>query len=1012
MAEKKINRELSIFINDREVINSLGGVTREITRVNNEMKNLNKNSATYDDDLKRLKGTLTDLKGKQSAFKDEIHSTTQEMGSASEAFEKIFAGLASGNLNMAKEGFEQVRGSIVGMGKAALAFIATPLGAAIAVLSGIAIGTKAVFDFNAQAEKSSVLIENLTGKTGQAVEDIRVRMQSLTDTFGLTFESLAGAVDNLVDTGAAKDELSALNMIKQGLLTAPDKNEFIASLESTAIAAKNIGAPLEAIIAIKQQIEATGVDPEKTFGALQKSANNLALQTDSLRAKLSSAFGAAFTDEILAKVKTGQITTVQALDLIGKKSKEVGLNQQQQAELGKELFGKAGIAAGGYAMIVGNVVEAEKKRTLALNANQSALSKLDDAYQKLNKAQSELFRVKDFGEIWTNIKANAISALSAILDYIVDLKKNIQPLIDIVAVVFVQAWINLKTGVAVAFDFISGALKIFSNSIGTIISVVSKLLQGDFIGAINSVKQGFINMGNIVGDTFAKIKNTIIDSVKAIVSNIAPVLKAIGINVDGLQKSLDSLKSKNVVLKTKKEETATTKTTATTATQEEVAAQTKVRDDARQKEADSRQKAADKKKADQEKKDKEEKDRLLALAKSQTEVAKAEMDLFLANNKTKIDTAKELTQVLIDEEIKRLESIKQIQLDALQVERDGKITKAEEEGKSAEEIKNLKYAYDLEYQTAKQELEFGFTQSTDALKKTYAEQQKQFALEQLLADNELAIAEADTKAQEDTIRQSQDYKKQIDGYKKLLADKKITQDEYDRFKVSADAKQDEMNRVRELQQLQGTLGGLNQLAGALGEMFGQSKELAIVQAGINGAMAVTKILAETPKEDFGVMTAIMIAAAGVTTLAQIGKITSAKAPKKPKFNDGGYTGSQASLGYDEYGPVTGYVHKNEWVAPESMTQSPRYAATFSWLEGERKNKLKGYFEGGATSSTSLAAPVPGMEQTNQNNELLQAVLFHLQNPKAPTLLFGYKEAQSVNDLNIETQQSINNGIVS
>jgi chromosome segregation ATPase len=147
-ARKEIPRELSIYINDRQVINSLGGVTREIGKVNSEMRNLNKNSATYDEDLKRLQKDLAVLKDRQAEFKEEIQATAEVSNEAAEAVSKIFIGLTSGNLNMAREGIEGIRGSVSGLTKSAMAFIATPIGAAIAVLSGIAIAAKAVFDFN------------------------------------------------------------------------------------------------------------------------------------------------------------------------------------------------------------------------------------------------------------------------------------------------------------------------------------------------------------------------------------------------------------------------------------------------------------------------------------------------------------------------------------------------------------------------------------------------------------------------------------------------------------------------------------------------------------------------------------------------------------------------------------------------------------------------------------------------------------------------------------------------
>lgn len=61
----------------------------------------------------------------------------------------------------------------------------------------------------------------------------------------------------------------------------------------------------------------------------------------------------------------------------------------------------------------------------------------------------------------------------------------------------------------------------------------------------------------------------------------------------------------------------------------------------------------------------------------------------------------------------------------------------------------------------------------------------------------------------------------------------------------------------------------------------RNKRIAQAQAAINGALAVTKILAEVPKVDFGISTGILIAAAVATTAAQIATI------QATKFGNGG-----------------------------------------------------------------------------------------------------------------------------
>lgn len=1032
MSRDNVTRRISIFVNGKEVENSLRGVEGAMSQVRNRLRALNTDSETYEQDSRALSQTMNDLRQRQSEYREELGLTNRTMQEANEisgglrgTLSGIWDSLVSGDLAGAREGISTLTAGMGGLVKSSLAFIATPIGATIAALAGLAAGAKAMFDFNVNAEKGAQLIENLSGKTGQVVEDIRVRIQSLTDTFGVGFDELAGAVDNLVDTGVAKDELEALEKIKNGLLTAPDKNEFVSSLESSAVTARQVGLDLEEVIALKKSIEETGVNPEATFGALEKAGRNLALQTDALRKNLSSAFGAGFTDEVLAKVKNGQLTTVQALDLINKKSKEVGLNQTQQAELGAQLFGKAAQSAGGYATVLDTVSGGLNKQNQELNGNQKAVDELEKANLRLGTAQSDLFRVKNFGEVWTTIKAKATDAFASILEWISDVKKDIQPLIDFVGVVFANAWEGLKVAFSNVFDFIGGVLKVFSNTISTVFNFIKKIFEGDFSGALDVLRNGFVNLSNIVGETFGKIKNNIINALKGIVENIAPFLEAIGFDVEKIQKKLDSFKNKEVELKTNQkaetnakaanEELKKQKAEETKILNEELRKQQAIRDEALKAEAQKRKDAEAKKKAEAEKAAKEEYQKAKELVDAKANLAKAQLEKYIADLRSNLDKEKALTPESIANETERLAKIKDAQIKFNNDELARKIAdleaKAKLEGTSQEVLNAQKEALNIEYQLKNQELELTFQQTTDGLKKQYEQEQAVLKAEQLLLDNELALAEAQTKEEAAKIKQEQDYQAELQRYAKLYADKKITDEEYNRFKELAKKKQDEMDRIRELQQLQGTIGGLSQVAGAIGEMFGQSKELAIVQAGINGAMAVTSILAQYPKFDGGFAMWAAIAAAGITTIAQVGKIASAKAPKQPKFFYGGSTGTNAALGYDEFGPVTGYVHKNEYVIPEVMTQDPQFANTIGWLEANRQAKFRGYVDGGETTPGTVASN--GTENANDYTSMLLIAINQLNSILSSgiiaKLFLGYKDVEQIEEMKSEITSSSENG---
>lgn len=1013
-SRREIPRELSIYINDVAVVNSLRGITSEITRTNNEMRNLNRNSATYDEDLQRLGGNLSQLRDRQSEFREEINATTQASNNAAGSFAKFRDGLLSGNLTTAREGLLGIKAEMTGLVRSSLAFIATPLGVTIAVLAGFVAGAKYLFDFNKELEVSNKTLRAL-GVSAQDLSKVRSEIQATAETFDKEFDVIAEKANSLSKT--YKISMSEANaFIARGLADGGAQNdEFLDSIGEYDEFFSKAGYSAQEFIGIINKGFDLGIYSDKLPDALKEADLALKEQTQSTRDALENAFGAAFSDTLLAKVASGTISTKQALEQIATQAQKTGLTQQQQAQLTADVFKGAGEDAGGALKILEVVSQSAQKE---LSATAKAQLTLLDANERLNKAQAELFEIEGFSGIWDAIKASGVNALSDILDWVIDVKKDIQPLIDFVGVTFVGAWELLKTVTSAAFSLIGGGLKLVSNTFATVFGIIKKIITLDFMGAIDVFKNGFTNMGAIVSNTFGGIKNTILTTLQNLVTTASPILSALGVDVDVLQKKLESFKSKEVVLKTTTTSESKGSGSNKEASPEETAALQKaladrqaIRDTARQKEEAARQKAADKKKADEEKAAKEELDKVVALQKAKSDVAKSELALYIATQRSKLDSTKALSPDIIQEETNRLDAIKDRQLTALAEQRLANVEKAQTDAKSAEEFALLKQTIDYDYELKRQELELGFQQSTDALKKEYLEEQKVLKAEQLEAENELAVEEAETKEEENAIKREQEYAKQLVEYKKLFDNKIITEKQYEDFKVAAQKKQDEMDRVAELQKLQGTLGGLNQLAGAVTDLFGQSREMAIVQAGINGALAVTSILAQYPKFDGGFAMYAAIAAAGISTIAQVGKISKSKAVKTPQFFYGGNTGNKAALGYDEYGPVTGYVHKNEYVIPEVMTQSPRFANTIAWLEQERTGRAKPFFNGGETSPGVVPTDTAITESDSQMKSLLGMLLFRLENPIAPSLNIGYTEAKSIEDLNSERAASSNNAII-
>ena len=96
-----------------------------------------------------------------------------------------------------------------------------------------------------------------------------------------------------------------------------------------------------------------------------------------------------------------------------------------------------------------------------------------------------------------------------------------------------------------------------------------------------------------------------------------------------------------------------------------------------------------------------------------------------------------------------------------------------------------------------------------------------------------------------------------------------------------------------------------------------------------------------------------------------------------------------------------------------MTKSPKYAATFSWLENERKAIIGNrYFNGGETSTGTVPPYVAS--NTQNDDRLLNAINRlneHLERGIQSKIIFGYKDAKEIQDLNRERENSNQFGIV-
>lgn len=1000
--KKEIPRELSIYINDKAVVNSLGGITREITKTNAEMRSLNKNSASYDEDLKKLQNTLGQLKDRQSDFRNEIYQTNTLFGKMSSLLGPVATGLLSA--------FSI--GSVIGT-----------------FASAVSDAVKTINDF----EQGIANLSAITGATGQDLKYLKEQAIAMGES---TIGGAKAVVEAYQLIASAKpellDDVEALNKVTEAtlLLAKASGMEMPAAANALTDAMNQFGADASQA-AIFVDALANGAKygaaeiPQVTeallkFGAVARSSN-VSIQESTALVELLAENGLKGADagtalrNVLLKLSAPDAlpkearTEMERLGISMEFLKDKTIPVQEKMEALKPLlkdnasivkvFGLENATA---AINVIGHTDRLKELTAKMGefgtANEQASIKMDTVNNKTQLLKSKYESlilsigsgsgvISNFFKFFIDGSDGALSSLIRLNSSWDDLNKKAKKEGQKSGSSAFQERFNNLMG--------TGTDAEIAQSIKTVAEKDYKLLQKEYAENAKKLKDFnpyAINFGESGKDL--QLKN---ESLTKSLNEQAALIR-------------ESAKKINSFNKSQQDEEIKTTT-------ESAAIKSNIQVDADKKAENARIKAADKKKIAEEKAAKEELDRILALASAKADLAKSELAFFISNERSKLDATKALTPEAIQEETNRLERIKEQQLTALAEDRLAKVEKAERESKSAEELVVLKQAIDYDYETNRQALELGFQVSTDALKKQYVDEQKVLQAEQLLADNELALAEAGTKEEEDALKRQFQYDKEKADYKKMLDDKKITQEEYNRFIIALDKKKEEDTRLAKINSVASQLQEMGKLADATVAIFGQNKAAASAMALINGGLAVTEIL-KTPStfpEPFAsISRAIQIAGAVATSARAIAQINKSKAPARAKFFYGGSTGTNAALGYDEYGPMTGIVHKNEYVIPEVMTANPRYANTLAWLEQERTGNVRKFATGGATSPGTISSVTP--EAVTDQNAMLYGAIMNLNsilsNGIVAKAIIGYSEAKDIKTLNDEIAASTENGTLS
>lgn len=511
---EKNNKEIALNdkrmseLSDEIGINNL--TMRQLNKQASKLRGILGNLTPHTPKWEEYNKQLQSIKGRQANLREEMKATSEVMDEQDNAlsflitgFSELFNGIKRGNFDQVQGGLKMITSGIKNATKVSLAFIATPIGAAIAALAAVGIAAKSWFDYNAQVVEALRLTTQITGLTDDAADAARVRGEALVETFGVDFKETLETARNLSKQfGISFNE--AFDIVEEDLVRGQKNNkEYFDSLKEYPTFFAQAGFSAKEFSRIVSTGYDLGIYNDKLPDALKEFDISLREQTQSTRDALVNAFGAPFTNNILNKVRAGELTTKEALEQIAIKAKDSNINIQQNAQLTADLFRGAGEDAGGALKIF-------EAYNVALVDNQRELTESEKITQEQVKATTELKRVtsilfstgdKGFA-LW--IDRAKLFGTKLLVDI---LKKGID----------VYNWAVDLNNQSRGFSVILRSIGVFANSsfktLGVLLSAawegfkgLGNIIEGIFTLDYKQIKHGFSQGLKAIPDAFSEIK--------------------------------------------------------------------------------------------------------------------------------------------------------------------------------------------------------------------------------------------------------------------------------------------------------------------------------------------------------------------------------------------------------------------------------------------------------------------------------------------------------------------------
>lgn len=427
--------DLKIHFDDSDALAGMKKIAEAGQQVVDKFKEIDRASGGLSDAMKKRMeqaqkavGEVVDaMEGLKKATEEETKAMDKATGSGNKfvaLFKRVGDGV-SGALGHVREFGAGILEGIDGINlfglslgklrKAMAAFLATPIGAILAIGGAISAGAKALFDYNIAAEEAQREIEEMTGLTGELNRNLNAQAVALEKAYGVKrLDSIKAARAAVNSFGGSYAE--NMDVIRDGLAKAgPEQDKFLDSIDKYAPKLAKAGFTFEEFSNIINTGIETGIGDDLAE-SISEAQRSITVQSKETKQALENAFGSEFSQDLLGRVADGTTKTKDAIFELAQEAERVGINAQQSGELTDKFFREAGNAAGGAQRIFDALNQSIDENNNALTEMQQLNAETAEAYERIEIAKDKAFRIGGVSRFIAIIKNSLLNAFAQILE--------------------------------------------------------------------------------------------------------------------------------------------------------------------------------------------------------------------------------------------------------------------------------------------------------------------------------------------------------------------------------------------------------------------------------------------------------------------------------------------------------------------------------------------------------------------------------------------------------------------